>query len=89
MTQNKVWLSNDNGVKIVTLTDERLPEVLKLFREAYYTDEPVSLAVRLQVRNNMFPPFSGITTSRYPITLNLDLLNIPKFINVKKWYGPQ
>jgi hypothetical protein len=51
MSGENVWLTNDKGVKLVDLTDDRLPEALKLMRESYYTDEPVARGTRLQVTN--------------------------------------
>jgi hypothetical protein len=49
MSAENVWSQNDKGVKVISLTDERLKEALALMRDSYYPDESAAKGVQLLV----------------------------------------
>jgi len=46
----RVWLKNEKGVEVISLTDARLKEALALMRDSYYPDESAAKGVELHVR---------------------------------------
>lgn len=49
MSAEGVWSQNDKGVKVVSLTEEKLKEALALMRDSYYPDESAAKGVQLLV----------------------------------------
>jgi hypothetical protein len=49
MSGEKIWAENEAGIKILSLTEERLQEALQVMRESFYTDEPVAKGMKMSV----------------------------------------
>ncbi|XP_059475696.1 uncharacterized protein LOC132196815 [Neocloeon triangulifer] len=47
MEAPNVWLRNDKGVEVISMTESRLQETLAMMRESYYPDESAAVGIEL------------------------------------------